>query len=167
MSELAQEIIQELELESESTVNQLKRIPKNKFGWRPHKKSMSLLELGAHIASSPRSIAELLNKDSLAIEEMNPPEFKPSSTEELVKEFIEGAEVVKKALKNLSDESALQNWHLTKSGEDVYSIPKIGLGRFWLLNHLYHHRGQLQVYLRLLDIPVPIIYGPTADENPF
>ena len=97
---------------------------------------------------------------------MTPPK-QFASTEEIVAAFDEGVATAVSSIGAMDDQALLKEWSFRKGGQPIMTLPKIGLFRVILLNHLYHHRGQLSVYLRLLDVPVPSIYGPSADENPF
>src|SRR5437016_6624819 len=158
-------ILMELDQESHTTQRVLERVPEDKFSWKPHPKSYSLGQLAMHIAVAPGTVAGAAGKDTHEIGGGPPPE--PKSRKELMDAFSTNLTSAKDALKKLTDERLMSTWNGTVNGKVVLSIPRIGLVRAILLNHWYHHRGQLSVYLRLLDVPVPSIYGPSADENPF
>jgi uncharacterized damage-inducible protein DinB len=159
-------ILQELEQEAATTRRLLERVPGDKLSWKPHERSMSLGQLAHHVATTPGGVAELAQPDSMEM-----PDFgeTPScnSPEELLKSFDEGIAKAKETLNGFDDQKMMVEWKVEKGGQQVMAMPRIGLVRSILLNHWYHHRGQLTVYLRLLDIPLPPVYGPTADENPF
>jgi len=158
-------ILMELDQEAQTTKRVLERVPQEKFSWKPHPKSYSLGQLAMHIASAPGIVAGAAGKDTYEISGGPPPE--PKSHKELMDTFSANLTSAKDALNDLDDARLMSTWNGMVNGKVVLSIPRIGLVRAILLNHWYHHRGQLSVYLRLLDVPVPSIYGPSADENPF
>jgi uncharacterized damage-inducible protein DinB len=155
----------ELEQEAQTTKRVLDRIPENKLAWRPHPKSYSLGQLALHIASAPGNVAGIAAQDTAEAPNFSQPEAK--SRQEVLDTFSRSLESAKATLKNMDDARLASPWSLTKNGRVVMSVPRIGFLRSVLMNHVYHHRGQLSVYLRMLDVPVPSIYGPSADENPF
>jgi len=126
---------------------------------------MSLGELALHLATSPGAIAEWCLVDSLEFPGGKLPQ--PSSNAEILAAHDASVEKAKRALTKVGDAGLQQKWQATKNGVAFMTMPKIALVRGIVLNHAYHHRGQLSVYLRLIDVPVPSIYGPSADENPF
>lgn len=158
-------ILMELDQESQTTKRVLERVPENKLTWKPHPKSYSLGQLAMHIAAAPAIVAESATQDTYEIKGGTPPE--PKTQKELMDTFSQSLSKAKSALKQLDDSKLMSTWSGTRNGKVVMAVPRIGLIRAILLNHWYHHRGQLSVYLRLLDVPVPSIYGPSADENPF
>jgi uncharacterized damage-inducible protein DinB len=158
-------ILMEIEQEAKTTQRVLDRIPEDKLAWKPHAKSYSLGQLGMHIAGGQGRLAEILSKDTHEIGNITQPQ--PVSKKEVLEAFSQGTATALQTLKKLNDSQLMANWTLTKSGKVLLSAPRIAVIRSILMNHFYHHRGQLSVYLRLLDVPVPSIYGPSADENPF
>lgn len=158
-------LLQELEMEGATTRRVLERVPEDKLGWKPHAKSMSLGELAGHVAGTAGQIAQAARLTSFELPKTQA--IVPTTRAELLDGFDRSLASAKDSVAGISDEDALQTWTLTKDGQPIFSVPKIGLLRSIMLNHTYHHRGQLSVYLRLLDVPVPSIYGPSADENPF
>ena len=159
-------LIQEIEQEAAGTKRTLERVPGGKLAWRPHPKSLALGQLALHLATAPGVVAQFTTMDSLE----RPDSFAypaPKSVEEVLTAHTESVASAKRILGDLDDVSARKPWKLTKGSKVLMEIPKIALVRVILLNHTIHHRAQLGVYLRLLDIPVPSIYGPSADENPF
>jgi uncharacterized damage-inducible protein DinB len=162
---LIDSILAEIDQEGQTTTRVLEKIPTDKLSWKPHRKSYSLGQLGLHIASAPGNLAALAMKDSVEAPDFSQAEAK--SRQEILETFSKGLESAKITLDKMDDARLLSTWNLTRNGKVVLSIPRIGFIRSVLLNHVYHHRGQLSVYLRLLDVPVPSIYGPSADENPF
>ena len=162
---LTDAILQEFEMESATTRRVLERVPNDRLTWKPHAKSMSLGELALHLASSPGTIGEWCLVDSLEFPGGSRPQ--PTSTAEILAAHDESVKKAKAAITRVGDAGLHQNWQATKNGVAFMTMPKIALVRAILLNHAYHHRGQLSVYLRLIDVSVPSIYGPSADENPF
>lgn len=162
---LVDSILMELEQEAQTTKRVLDRIPENKLAWRPHPKSYSLGQLALHIASAPGNVAAIAAQDT--VEAPNFSQAEAKSRQEVLDAFSKSIASAKDTLKNMDDARLAAPWTLTKNGKVVMSVPRIGFLRSVLMNHVYHHRGQLSVYLRMLDVPVPSIYGPSADENPF
>jgi uncharacterized damage-inducible protein DinB len=157
--------IGELENEAATTRRVLERVPADKLTWKPHPKSMSLGQLALHIATTPGGVAQILSTDIYESQGFNQPEAKSAS--ELIPALEESVRKAREALSTWSDENATAIWKVIRNGKEILAVPRIGAIRTIMLNHWYHHRGQLAVYLRLLNIPVPSIYGPSADEDPF
>jgi uncharacterized damage-inducible protein DinB len=162
---LADSILLELDQEAQTTKRVLDRIPNDKLAWKPHPKSFSLGQLALHIAAVPGHVAAAAVPDTMEVPNFPRPE--PKSSQEVLDTFSQSIESAKDTLKKMDDAKLMSMWSLTKGGMVFMSVPRIGFIRSILMNHTYHHRGQLSVYLRLLDVPVPSIYGPSADENPF
>ena len=162
---LVDSILMEIDQEAQTTKRILDRIPEDKLTWKPHPKSFSLGQLALHIASVPGSVAAAAVPDSMEAPNFSQPE--PKSRQEVLDTFSKSLESAKDALKKMDDARLMSMWSLTKNGKVLMSVPRIGFIRSILMNHNYHHRGQLSVYLRMLGVPVPSIYGPSADENPF
>jgi uncharacterized damage-inducible protein DinB len=162
-----QALISELEQEVPATRRLLERVPEDKFGWKPHDKSMSLGQLAYHIASVPGNIANLLLLDGLDASQITFERPTAKSRAELMKLLDDGIANAKKIMSGLTETQAIDPWKLVSKEKEVFTVPKIGVARTILLNHWYHHRGQLTVYLRLLDVNLPVTYGRSADENPF
>jgi uncharacterized damage-inducible protein DinB len=160
-------MIAELESESEATKRLLERVPADKLGWKPHPKSMTLGQLALHVATLPATIGSFLELDGLDAMTVDFQATQPESTDEILAGFEEAATAGRERLAALGRADPMAPWTL-KVGEQVaFTVPKLGLARSLLLNHLYHHRGQLTVYLRILDVPLPATYGGSADEHPF
>lgn len=162
---LATAFLAELDNEAKVTRSCLERVPADKFEWQPHEKSMTMGRLAVHCAEMFGWTKETLTQDVLdfATADMTP--FEPKTTEELLNFFDKHIEKAKEILGNTSDETFLTDWTM-RNGEQVYfTMPKVAVMRSFVMNHIVHHRGQLSVYLRLNDIPVPSIYGPSADEG--
>jgi uncharacterized damage-inducible protein DinB len=146
----------------------LERVPTDKMPWRPHDKSMNMGRLASHIADMLRWTKSIFEDDELDIA---PPGGEPRkvhetfSSEELLKFFDESAAAARALIAGASDEQLITTWIFKYGGHDVLTLPRIACIRSFVFNHIIHHRGQLSVYLRLNDIPVPSIYGPSADEG--
>ena len=163
---IADTLIMELDLEAKTTRRVLERVPEDKLTWKPHIKSMSLGRLAQHVATIPGSISGMTRLDSFDVERFTePPALE--STAALVAAMDESVAQAKADLAATADAAMMKDWSFNMGGKPIMTVPRIGVYRSILLNHLYHHRGQLTVYLRLLNVPVPSIYGPSADENPF
>jgi len=163
---MIQGLLAELEQEAATTRRVLERVPDAHLSWKPHPKSMSLGQLALHVATVPGNVAELAAGPGLT----EPPAFiqEPARTSaELLTALDDSLSRARAALGSFDDAAMGATWRLTVAGKEVMALPRAGLVRAVMLNHWYHHRGQLLVYLRLLDVPVPSVYGPSADENPF
>ena len=159
-------LLQELEQEAAATKRLLERVPGDKLAWKPHEKSMTLGQLALHIATIPGNVAGIAVEDEMPLPEFgNAPAAEKA--EELVPALDESLASARKILGGMDDAKLLANWKVVKDGQAVMEMPRAGLLRGILLNHWYHHRGQLTVYLRLLEVPLPATYGASADENPF
>jgi uncharacterized damage-inducible protein DinB len=159
-------MLQELEEEARATRRVLERVPEDRLGWRPHEKSRTLGELALHVAIVPGGVAELVASPSPA----QAPTFtdpSPKSASELIPALEHSIAKAKKLLGGLDDAALTATWRLMQGDSELFAVPRLAVLRSVMLNHWYHHRGQLTVYLRELDVPVPSIYGPSADENPF
>ena len=161
---LADTVITELEQEAVSTRRVLERIPEDRLAWRPHPKSMSLGQLSLHIATTPAGIARMAAQDTADVPQGIQPV--PATKAEVLAAHEQSIRAASQFLRGLDDERAEAPWSMMRGGKPVFTIPRIELIRSVMLRHVYHHRGELCVYLRLLDVPVPAIYGPSADENP-
>jgi len=159
-------LLQELEAEAQTTRRVLERVPDSQLGWRPHEKARTLGELALHVAIVPGGVAELFGGPSPA----QAPQFtdpSPKSASELIPELDQSIAKAKKVLGGMDDATLMATWRLMRGERELFALPRVALLRSIMLNHWYHHRGQLTVYLRALGVPVPSIYGPSADENPF
>lgn len=158
-------VMMELEQEAKTTRRVLERVPEDKLSWKPHTKSFTLGQLALHIAGGQKQIAQMALQDVFELGNFSVAEAK--NRKELLDALDESTVSVKQSLGNLDDGKMMSTWTLKKDGKTIMAVPRIGMIRTIMMNHIYHHRGQLSVYLRLLDVPVPSIYGPSADENPF
>lgn len=159
--------LQELAMEAATTRRVLERVPESSLAWRPHAKSMSLGQLALHVATLPRQLSDFVAGDTLDFSAAagSPPSV--DTHRGLMTAFDDSIAYAKGYLESLPDARAMDTWTLMNGHTPLFSAPRVGVIRSFLFNHWYHHRGQLVVYLRLLDVPVPSVYGPTADENPF
>jgi len=159
------EFLTELIEEAKSTRKILERVPMDKPDYKPHPKSMELKKLASHVAELPSWVTMTIDTDGIdfATYEYKLPD--PKDTEELLAIFDTAIATASEKLQQISDADMQKVWTM-RNGEVVYfSLPKQAVIRVWAMNHLFHHRAQLGVYLRMLDIPVPGVYGPTADEQ--
>ena len=159
-----QGLIAELRMEAASTRKMLERVPVEKNDWKPHDKSMKLGNLANHVAELPGWINFTMESDELDLATMN---YKPvisTSTEELLAKLDTNVNKAIACLENSTDEDFGKMWTLRRGDHVIFSMPKIAVVRSMALSHHYHHRGQLSVYLRLLDVHVPGMYGPSYDE---
>jgi uncharacterized damage-inducible protein DinB len=163
-------LLPEFDQEMANTRKVLERVPADKLGWRPHPKSFTMGALATHVATLPAWTVETFGRDELDImptgTEYQPPK-EAQSREELLSRFDEGVTKGRAALASATDGVMFQNWSLLKGGVKLMTLPRAAVLRGFVLSHVIHHRAQLGVYLRLNDIPVPAIYGPTADESLF
>ncbi len=156
--------LQEFEQEMSSTRKLLQVIPFDNPDWKPHEKSFSLSALASHVAEIPGWVAVTLTTDELDFAAGNYKPFKPSSTEELLSFFDKQVDGARAALQQASDETLSKTWTLRSGDQTFFTQPKPAVLRSFCMNHLIHHRAQLTVYLRLLNVRFPGMYGPTADD---
>ena len=164
-------ILAEFDHEMETTRKTLERVPEGKPDWKPHEKSMTMGRLAGHVAELPTFAAMTIQQDSFNVRPAGGgPARQPLimiSRKQLLEEFDKNVAAARAAISSASDESLAKTWTLFAGDKKVFSLPRLGVLRGFCLNHIIHHRAQLGVYLRLNDVPVPSIYGPSADENPF
>lgn len=149
-----------------STRKILERVPEGKNDWKPHPRSMSLSRLASHVSELPGWGAVAVETETLELK----PDMKPflgESTADLLTNFDKNVAKSREAIAGASDEALAVNWSLIVGGHKVMTMPRSAVLRSIVMNHLIHHRAQLGVYLRLLDIPIPGLYGPSADEPNF
>jgi len=163
----AQALLAELDAETPATRRVLDRIPADRLTWRPHAKSMSAGQLGLHVASIPGMVTRVTQHDGMDVA-TRPTEYPSAESKEaLLSTFEATLADARSALAGLDEARAKGIWRLTFGDREIFARPRLDVIRTMFLNHWYHHRGELVVYLRLLDVPVPIVYGRSADENPF
>jgi uncharacterized damage-inducible protein DinB len=165
MASLVEPILHELREEAPATRRVLEKIPSDKLLWKPHSKSRPLGELAMHVANIPGLAERIVKFDEFTLSNVPPPA--PTSAEEIRATFEKNIRIAEELLKTMTDDAAQGSFRFIFKGKELFKKPRAAVLRTNLLNHMYHHRGQLSVYLRLLDISVPVVYGPTADENPF
>jgi uncharacterized damage-inducible protein DinB len=167
---IAASLLPEFDNEMANTRKSLERVPFDKANWRPHPKSPTLIWLAGHVANIPSWTTITLNQDSL---DVNPPGAEapranpPKSREELLETFDKNRAAARERLEKTSDAEFMKPWSLLNGGKTVMTMPKVAVLRGFVMNHLIHHRAQLGVYLRMNDVPVPALYGPSADEGSF
>jgi len=166
---ISQSLLPEFDQEMVNTRKTLERVPDDKLAWKPHPKSMAMGDLAQHIATMVGWSVDTMEKDSFDVapggQPYQPPKF--GSRQEILAAFDNGLAKARAAIAAASDERFMQPWSLLNNGKPVMTMPRIAVIRGFVMNHTIHHRAQLGVYLRLNDLPVPSIYGPSADEGAF
>jgi uncharacterized damage-inducible protein DinB len=166
---LSEALLPEFEHEMANTRRTLERIPEDKLDWKPHDKSMAFVGLATHMSNVPSWTVMTIEQDSfdMAPEGGEPPHVEPvASVQEALETFDKNVAEAQAVIADSSDERLLGTWTFLAGGEVVFAMPRIAVIRSMVINHLIHHRAQLGLYLRLNDIPVPALYGPSADEAP-
>jgi uncharacterized damage-inducible protein DinB len=164
---LSAALLPEFDQEMATTRRVLDRVPEDRFGWKPHEKSFSMGILASHVASLPSLATRAMETESF---DFAPPGGQPykmpvaTSHRELMEIFDRNVAGARAAITAASDEHLQKSWTLLAGGQTIFTLPRVGVLRGLFMNHHIHHRGQLSVYLRLNDVPVPSIYGPSADE---
>jgi uncharacterized damage-inducible protein DinB len=163
---ISQGLLPEFDQEMAGTRKSLERVPEGKTEWQPHPKSMTLGRLAGHLAELPTWVVETMKRDELSLDGQYTP-FISSSPKELLAMFDAKVAEARALIQSATDEDMMKPWSLKVRGQTAFTMPKIAVLRGMVINHIIHHRGQLTVYLRLNDVPVPSLYGPSADERPF
>jgi uncharacterized damage-inducible protein DinB len=160
-------ILPEFDHEMGTTRRLLERAPEADFAWKPHDKSFSLGQLAGHIANLPTWVGYTLDNGffDLATDDPAARPPTPASVAELVQRFDANVKAARAKIDEQTDPAFFVPWSLKSGGEEIFTMPKIAVLRSFVMNHMIHHRGQLSVYLRLRNVPLPSIYGPTADEG--
>lgn len=158
-------LIAEVRHEAETTRRVLERVPEDRLSWTPHDRSRSLGDLALHVATIPGALAELLSEPVREAPTFVP--SSPASRAEILSALDESIGTAIDQLAAWKDDDLGAEWSMVRGQDTLMAMPRMDMVRAVMLNHWYHHRGQLTVYLRLLDVPVPSVYGPSADENPF
>jgi len=161
---IAQELLAEFEVQAPVTRRFLERVPEDRLTWKPHPKSMTAGQLAYHLASVPGGVVQFAQNNPAEAPDFNFPQ--PASREEILKIFDETVATVRNILPKYSDAAMMETWRLVAGGKEVMAQPRVDFLRDIMLNHWYQHRGQFSVYLRMLDVPVPASWGPSADEPP-
>lgn len=165
---ISQALLPEFDHEMANTRKTLERVPGDKLEWRPHEKSFSFRDMTTHLANLPHWVVVTIKDDSL---DMHPPGGEPvkakpvESVEEALATFDANVAEARAALAGADDETLMGNWSLLNGGETIFTMPRVATLRSFVFNHMIHHRGQLTIYLRLNDVPLPALYGPSADEG--
>lgn len=161
---LSESFLSELQHEAAKTRKYLELVPEEHFDWKPHAKSMSLIRLASHVAELAGWAHYTINYPELNLANFDykPPVLKTNS--DLMAMFDQNLANGVEAVKNVTNEQLMENWTLRNGDHIIFTLPKIAVLRDMVYNHLVHHRGQLSVYLRLLDVKIPGLYGPSADE---
>lgn len=165
---LSESLLPEFDHEMANTRKTLERVPEDKFDWKPHEKSMALGRLATHLADIPNWAVETVNKDSIDLAPVGEPPVAQEplkSRDEILKRFDSYVASGREAIAGASDEHLLEPWSLLMGGKTLLTMPRMAVLRTWVMNHNIHHRAMLAVYLRLNDVPVPALYGPSADEQ--
>jgi uncharacterized damage-inducible protein DinB len=160
-------LLPEFDHEMTTTRKVLERVPEGQFDWKPHPKSFSIGALASHVATLPVWGSETLTMLEFDVGGDQRPPAAPSSKGELLAAFDKNAASARAALAGKTDAELTAMWTLKRNGHTIFAMPRAAVWRSFVLNHLIHHRGQLTVYLRLLDVAVPSVYGPSADEPAF
>lgn len=165
---LAEQLLPEFDQEMATTRNVLERLPEDRFDWKPHPKSMTLVGVATHLANIPYWGASTLTDDSFDVEPVagQPYVEEPAASRAALLEKFDGSvAAMRSALQSTTDEAMGKPWSLLRTGTPIFTLPRGAIVRSMILNHLIHHRAQLGMYLRLLDLPHPAMYGPSADEG--
>jgi uncharacterized damage-inducible protein DinB len=160
----------EFDQEMASVRKTLERIPENNLSFKPHPKSMPLDRLAGHLAELAGWGTFTIQQDSLDLRPAGQPPMQPAiatSQKQVLELFDKNRDATRQAIAGASDEHLMKDWSLLRAGQTILQMPRISVLRMFCMNHVIHHRAQLGVYLRLNDIPVPSIYGPSADEGTF
>jgi uncharacterized damage-inducible protein DinB len=162
---IAQALLEEFETQAPVTRKFLERLPEDKLTWKPHEKSMTAGQLAYHIATTPGGVVRFVQTNPAQA-----PDFakfpQPASCGEILRAFEESVAVVREILPSIADAEMAETWRLMAGGQEVLAQPRGRFLRDVMFSHVYQHRGQFSVYLRMLGIPVPASWGPSADEPP-
>lgn len=167
---ISDSLLPEFDQEMANTRKTLERVPDEKFDWRPHAKSGTMGWLAHHLAVLPIWGVSTITTRQF---DLAPPEGQTfrlptaGNRKEILDLFDKNVAEARAALAGASNEDLMENWSLLRAGQTIFSMPRAAVWRSVVMNHIIHHRGQLSVYLRLNDIPVPALYGPSADEGTF
>lgn len=163
---IAQFILPEFDHEMATTRRMLERFPEDKVEWRPHETCMTLGRLAGHVAEIPSWAVPTITQDQLVMDPSYTP-FVVKTRTEALKRFDEGTKAAREAIAGASDEALMKSWSLMVGGKAVFTLPKAAVLRTFVMSHMIHHRGQLAAFYRIAGVPVPSIYGPSKDEQPF
>jgi uncharacterized damage-inducible protein DinB len=166
---IGQSMLPEFDQEMQNTRKILERVPDDKWGWKPHEKSGTVGWLAGHVATLPDWLTTTIRTTELDYAPVNGPSYQPPKTDnrqEVLAAFDKCAAEARAALSTVSDADMMAGWKLLAGGQEVFTMPRVACIRGFVMNHLIHHRAQLGVYYRLIGVPVPGMYGPSADEAP-
>ena len=165
---IGQSMLPEFDEEIKNTRKVLERVPDDRWGWKPHEKSGTMGWLAGHVGTVPEWIAMTINTEELDYAPVDGPSYEPpkiTNRKELLDAFDKGSAEARAALASVSDQEIVKGWKLLAGGKEIFTLPRVACIRGMCMNHLIHHRAQLTVYFRLVGVPVPGLYGPSADEN--
>ncbi|MBL8229390.1 MAG: DinB family protein [Bryobacterales bacterium] len=165
---IAQSLLPEFDMEMANTRKTLERVPEDKLSYTPHAKSMTMQALASHLVDIPGWAVPTLLQDSLDLAPPGAPKWEPTlygSRTQMLETFDKNVAAAREALSKTTDQDFMRNWSLLMGGNVMFAMPKIAVMRSMIMNHAIHHRAQLAVYLRMNDVPVPALYGPSADEG--
>jgi uncharacterized damage-inducible protein DinB len=165
---IAESLLPEFDREMGLTRRVLERVPDGQFAWKPHEKSMTLGRLAEHLAELPFWLTITIKESGIDLGAGRPPDYRsPDTRDAVVGMFDKNVADARAALIGRADGELMAPWTLKHQGKEVFTMPKIAVIRGFAINHMIHHRGQMMVYLRLQNVAVPSIYGPSADEQQF
>ena len=165
---IAEALLPEFDREMGLTRRVLERVPDGQFAWKPHEKSMTLGRLAEHLAELPQWLGVSITESGIDVSTPRPPDYtSPDTRAKVLAMFDKNVTQARTALNGRTDAELMAPWTLKNQGKEVFTMPKVVVLRGFAMNHMIHHRGQMMVYLRLQNVAVPSIYGPSADENPF
>lgn len=162
---ISDSLLPEFDRELGLTRRILERVPDGQFGWQPHPKSMTMGRLAEHLAELPGWAKVSILDDGIEMTTARPADYQsPATRDAVLAMFDKNVKEARTALAGRTDAELLAPWTLRAQGKEVFTMPKAAVLRGFVMNHLVHHRGQMTVYLRMHDVPIPSIYGPSADE---
>ena len=161
---LSQALLPEFDHEMANTRKVLERVPEEKFGWKPHGKSGTMGWLANHVAEIPGWAGPTLEQSTLDMTGYTPPP-QPTTRAEVLEKFDNNVKSSREVIARAADATFMEQWSLVADGKPMFTLPKIAVLRGFVMNHMIHHRAQLTVYLRMNDVAVPALYGPSADEK--
>ena len=165
---IAESLLPEFDREMGLTRRLLERVPEGQFAWKPHEKSMTLGRLAEHLAELPQWATMTIKEGGIDMATRRPADYhSPDTPAGVLQMFDTNVRDARAALTGRTDAELAAPWTLRHQGKELFTMPKVAVLRGFVMNHLIHHRGQLSVYLRLQNVPLPSIYGPSADETPF
>ena len=162
---LIDQMIEELKYEAVSMRKTLERVPEADLDWQPHPKSMTMRRLASHIAENPAWTKGILETTNFDYDSTRMTPWIGSSVAEIVAAFDKNIAVALEAMKGCPDEALMENWTFTIDGQHIFTLPRVAVLRNMIFSHAIHHRAQFGVYLRLRNVPLPEVYGPSADER--